>query len=346
MSSLCTLKALMKVNTIFFSFCLVILSLNQLLAQDPIYSQFYNSPLELNPAFAGNSYAPTFALNYRNQWPAINNVYETYSASYDQSLRKYNSGIGLVLFSDNQGDGALKTIKISGIYSYQLKIQDDLRLKIGLEASAINSRIDWNKFSFPDQIDAEFGATSPGGIPFPTQEMQPSGLGKTYLDLSTGILLYNPLFYAGIALKHVNSPDDSFIDGGENFAGLPFRFSMHGGVQINLDRGNKKDRGSFITPNVLFVKQADFAQLNVGAYTGIKRFFLGGWYRHAWGNPDALIFSAGVRTGVFKIGYSFDYTVSELSVNTGGSHEIGILINLESVVTKPSELNDCLKLFR
>lgn len=336
----------MKLYTIFLTFCFCFWGVCELKAQDPIYSQFYNSPLELNPAFAGNSYAPIFSVNYRNQWPAISSVYQTYSASYDQYISKYNSGIGIILFSDNQGAGALKTFRISAVYAYQLKINEELRLKIGLEASAINSRLDWSKLSFPDQIDAEFGGVSPGGTPFPSQEIQPDGLGRTYLDLSTGLLLYNPLFYVGVALKHVNTPDDSFIDGGSNFAGLPFRLSLHGGVQINLDEGNKKDQGAFITPNVLFVKQADFAQLNVGAYTGINRFFLGGWYRHAWGNPDALIFSAGVRTGVFKIGYSFDYTVSELSVNTGGSHEIGFLINLESVVRKPSELNDCLRLFR
>ena len=336
----------MKVYTIIFTFCLSICGFNELKAQDPVYSQFYNSPLELNPAFAGNSYAPTISMNYRNQWPSISSVYETYSASYDQFLPRYNSGIGLVLFSDNQGNGALKTIKIGGFYSYHLKLNNKVKIKIGVEASAINSRLDWSRLSFPDQIDAEFGGVSPGGTPYPTQEIQPDGLGKTYLDLSTGILLNTELFYAGVALKHVNTPDDSFIDGGQNFEGLPFRLSMHGGIQINLDEGNKKDLGSFITPNVLFVKQVDFSQLNVGAYTGINRFFLGGWYRHAWGNPDALIFSTGVRTGVFKIGYSFDYTVSELSVNTGGSHEIGILVNLESVVQKPSELNDCLRLFR
>jgi len=336
----------MKIQTKIFLLCLFVSAFIDLKAQDPIYSQFYNSPLELNPAFAGNSYAPSFSFNYRNQWPSISNVYNTYSATYDQYLSRYNSGIGVVLFTDNQGDGALKTFKLSGIYAYQLKIQEDLKIKIGVEASLINSRIDWDKLSFPDQIDAEFGAISSGGTPFPTQEIQPDGLGRTYLDLSTGVLIYNPLFYAGIALKHVNTPDDSFVNGGSNFSGLPFRFSMHGGVQINLDEGNKKDRGAFITPNVLFVKQADFAQFNIGAYTGINRFFLGGWYRHAWGNPDALIFSTGVRTGVFKIGYSFDYTVSDLSINTGGSHEIGILVNLESVVKRPSELNDCLRLFR
>ncbi len=315
--------------------------------QDPVFSQFYNAPLELNPAFAGNSYAPIFAINYRNQWPAVSNVYETYSVSYDQYIDRFKSGIGFNLLTDDAGQGALKTFKLSGFYSYKLVIQDDLLLKIGLEASAIQSRLNWDLFSFPDQINPEFGAISPGGTPYPSFENRPDNLSKTFFDLSSGVLLYSPLFYAGMSFKHVTSPDDSFLNGGNTFAGLPFRFSMHGGFQINLDeRRNKRDEGSFITPNVLFVKQADFWQLNTGAYTSLKSFFVGLWYRLTSTNSDAVIASVGMRSGIFKFSYSFDYTVSELTLNTGGSHELGILINLESIYPPRSKLNDCLSLFR
>lgn len=323
-----------------------ILITTSLLAQDPVYSQFYNAPLELNPAFAGNSYTPTIALNYRNQWPGVSNTYQTYSASYDQYLNRYNSGIGFNILSDNAGNGAIKTTKISGLYSYKLKVNDELNLKIGLEAAAIQTRLDWASFSFPDQIDPEFGAVSPGGIPFPTSELQPDDTSSSFLDISTGLLLYNPLFYAGMTFNHITNPDNSFLESGNNVVGLPFRFSMHGGMQINLDRGNKKDEGAFITPNVLYVKQADFSQLILGAYGSVRSFFVGGWYRHAFSNPDAVIATVGMRAGIFKIGYSYDFTVSDLSINTGGSHELGILINFESITSPPSELNDCLKLFR
>ncbi|WP_343789462.1 type IX secretion system membrane protein PorP/SprF, partial [Wandonia haliotis] len=51
-------------------------------AQDPIFTQFYANPLYLNPALAGTHGCPRFALNYRNQWPAISGNFVTYSASY------------------------------------------------------------------------------------------------------------------------------------------------------------------------------------------------------------------------------------------------------------------------
>ncbi len=332
------IKMILALSPIFFA-----LSLS---AQDPVFTQFYNAPLELNPAFAGNSYTPTIALNYRNQWPGVSNTYQTYAASYDQFLDRYNSGVGLNILSDNAGNGAIKTIKISGLYSYKLKVNDDLHLKIGLEAAAIQTRLDWATFSFPDQVDPEFGVVSPGGIPFPTSEIQPDNLSNSFLDVSTGLLLYSPLFYAGMTFNHITNPDNSFLDGGNDIVGLPFRLSMHGGMQLNFDRGNKKDEGAFITPNVLYVRQADFSQLNVGAYGSVRSFFVGGWYRHAFTNPDAIIATVGVRAGIFKIGYSYDFTVSDLGINTGGSHELGILINFESITPPPSQLNDCLKLFR
>lgn len=315
--------------------------------QDPVFSQFYNAPLELNPAFAGNSYASTVALNYRNQWPLVQNVYQTYSASIDKYVDRYRSGLGLNLSTDSAGDGALKTTKISSFYAYRLPVKDDMYLKIGIEAGVINARLDWNKLFFPDQIDPEFGRVSPGGTPFPSFEVQPDKLSNNYFDVSSGLLLYNPLFFAGLSFKHLTSPDDSFLNGGNTFAGLPMRISFHGGFQINLEEGrNKKDEGAFITPNVLYVRQADFSQLTFGAYTSYRQLLVGAWYRHAFSNPDAVIASLGVRTGAVKISYSFDFTVSSLSIDTGGSHEIGILINMERVTQPPSKLNDCLSLFR
>ena len=75
-------------------------------AQDPVYTQFYAAPLQLNPAFTGTTYAPRFGLIYRNQLPSFaGNAYETYSASYDQFVPDLNSGFGFFVASDDQGEG-------------------------------------------------------------------------------------------------------------------------------------------------------------------------------------------------------------------------------------------------
>ena len=88
-------------------------------AQDPIFSQYYAAPLQLNPAFAGNTYSPHIAINYRNQWPSLNQAYVTYAVSYSQFFKDFNSGIGLMILTDDAGQGLYKTTKVSGVYSYK-----------------------------------------------------------------------------------------------------------------------------------------------------------------------------------------------------------------------------------
>ena len=94
---------------------------NKVKAQDPEFSQFYANPLYLNPAFAGTARCPRISLNYRNQWPGISGTFITTSASYDQHVESLYGGLGLIVTND-QAANTLRTTRVSGIYSYQIKI--------------------------------------------------------------------------------------------------------------------------------------------------------------------------------------------------------------------------------
>jgi hypothetical protein len=48
------------------------------------------------------------------------------------------------------------------------------------------------------------------------------------------------------------------------------------------------------------------------------------WLRHTFGNPDAVIVLLGLQQKDYKIGYSFDYTISRLTNKSGGAHEISL----------------------
>src|SRR5258708_40158425 len=99
------------------------------MGQDPQFTQFYANPLYLNPAFAGSVHCPRICLNYRNQWPALTGTFVTTSASYDQHLSAISSGIGILVMSDNAGEGTLSTTDVSGIYSYQLTVTRDFSVR-------------------------------------------------------------------------------------------------------------------------------------------------------------------------------------------------------------------------
>lgn len=318
--------------------------------QDPIYSQYFAAPLQLNPAFTGNTVSPHIALNYRNQWSSFTNgaeAYETYSISYSQFSTRLNSGFGLMLLADDAGQGLIKTSKVSGFYSYRLQITRDIFAKLGVEGSLIQTRLNWSKLVFGDQLDPFYGETTPGGTALPTQEIAPENLNKLIFDASTGFLIYGPSFYGGVSLKHLNTPNESFLDINDNLnTGLPLRLTVHGGAEITLVKGNKRKQGSFISPNLMYIRQGDFGQINVGAYAGFGPIYGGLWYRYANTNSDAAIVLIGFRKDFFRVGYSFDLPVNpNLSLgDSGGSHEISVIFNFEKPFSY--DYNDCFNLFR
>jgi type IX secretion system PorP/SprF family membrane protein len=321
-----------------------------MIAQDPVYSQFYNAHLQLNPALAGNTNSPRFQLNYRNQWPSLPTVYSTYSLSYDQYIKAIKSGVGVVLTSDNAGNGTLVSSGINGYYSYKLKISDETFLKSGMEVGFHSLSLNWNKLQFGDAIDPQNGGISPGGIPYPSSEIAPLNNSNNYLTIGSGLVLYNPNFYVGLSLNNLNNPDVSFLGVGSNQESssktLPTRISLHAGTQITLVRGNKQVDPTFISPNLMYVRQSGYNQLNVGAFLSVNKIQGGLWYRHSLYNGDALIASIGVKKDFLKISYSFDFTLSELSIQQGGSHEIGIAVNFDYLYPKKQDYNDCFAIFR
>ncbi|GJM34311.1 MAG: hypothetical protein DHS20C18_33120 [Saprospiraceae bacterium] len=323
-------------------------------AQDPVFSQFYAAPLHLNPAFAGVTYAPRITLNYRNQYPAWPNAYATYSAAYEQSVEQLNSGFGLVLMTDAAGDKVYKSTRISAIYGYQVRVNDVFGIKFGVEAGIIQTTVDWDRLTFGDQLDPITGPVDPGGNPQLSDEQRPESLNKNMFDVSAGLLVYSEQFYAGLSVKHLNTPDEDLLKVNENLsAGIPIRFTLHTGMEFVLERGNNRNSASFISPNIMFIKQGDFGQINGGAYAGAGKIFGGLWYRHTFSNPDAVIALVGFKEGIFRIGYSYDLTLSKLSSapgGTGGTHEISLSINFEDGQNfkrrrNASRYNDCFKMF-
>ena len=324
----------------FFSF-------HEVRSQDAVFSQYYNIPTTINPAFTGSTYGPYFTAIHRNQWPGIENTYVTYALSYDQYLGEKNSGIGLNILTDNAGGGVLQSTRATGLYSYRVKFKDDHFIKLGLEAGIINTRLDWSKLVFADQLDPQFGLMTPGGTSISSEEVQPNNLSIVNLDVSTGILLYTPKYYFGLSAKHINAPENNFLNNEENTSvGIPVRLSVHGGYQITLREGNKQQFPTLLSPSILFIKQGSFTQLNIGAQMDFGSLLTGLHFRQSGSTGDAVIASMGVRYDIYRFAYSFDYTVSELGISTGGSHEISISVNLDKLYERPSKYNDCLKVFR
>lgn len=327
----------------------ILISVFSLQSQDLIFSQFYNAPLHNNSAFAGTVTYPKFAASYRLQWPGIAKTYESYGLTYDQYFKSKNVGLGAVIVNDDQGDGTIRTNKFKGVFSYNLRFNVDWQLKFGVGAGYVQHQLDWDKLVFFDQLDIEFGPLDRNGNKNPTAEIRPSELSNGYFDMDMGILLYNPTYYVGASLFHLNGPSDGFISTPTDPSSgtLPILLSIQAGYQIVISRDNKRNPTTFISPNLLYATQSGFHQINVGAYLQKDAVFGGLWLRHTIENVDAWIVAAGVYFDNFKVAYSFDITSSALGLrNSGGSHEIGISMGLRQFEKKESRYNDCFSLFR
>jgi len=315
-------------------------------AQDPVFSQFYLSPLQLNPALSGLSEDPRFSANYRNQYAGFSNAYTTYALSYDQFFPSKNAGLGGWLLSDDAGDGILKTLKAAAIFSYQLRVRDQLFIKTGIEVGVVQSTLNWNRLIFGDQIDDYTGTISPGGIPFPTEETAPDRNKVVYPDIGIGMVAYGGDLYAGLSVRHLNRPDPDFLSiNNELSPRIPMKWTIHGGGSWPLFSGLfSRNLDLSFSPSVIFVRQGPFNQVNGGISIDAEMISFGVFYRVSSGNSEALIGSIGFRTNQIRIGYSFDYTVSGFPLS-GGTHEIGIVYHLDDGDTE-SRYNDCLNIFR
>lgn len=298
---------------IFFS---IIVSKAQ--AQDAEFSQFFNAPLYLNPAFAGVGEGPRFCLNYRNQWAALDNAFITYAASYDQNFDAINGGIGIQLASDRQASGLLTSTSVSGIYSYQLNISPNVGIKAGASISYVQKRIDASQLIFAENINPNNGATN-GTVSVDL----PDETSRSIADIGGGIVIYTKKFYSGIAVKHVTSPNESFIS--TQVSPWPVRVAVNAGIELHSPKSAQTP--VYFSPNLLYVQQASFKQLNVGAILGVGVIYGGIYFRTTLGNSDAAIILMGLKRGIFKFGYSYDATVSNLE-KSGGTHELSIVMNM------------------
>ncbi|MCF6171185.1 MAG: type IX secretion system membrane protein PorP/SprF [Bacteroidales bacterium] len=289
-------------------------------AQDAQFSQFYANPLYLNPALAGATECGRAILNYRNQWRNFSNAYVTYNLSYDQNLPGINSGFGVLVMNDRQGDGALSRTSASLYYAYKLKVSDPIVISFGVKGGYYQERLEWDKLIFADQINP-----TTGEIDNPTAENRPPKDNVSVVDFSAGAVLgYYDEWFVGVAVDHLTQPNLSFYD--DPNSKLPMKITAHGGVTVNITQGmlGNDDPDDFILqPNILYMQQDKFHQLNLGLYLKKSPLVVGAWFRHNFQNPDAFIALVGITFNHIRFGYSYDVTVSKLS-GSGGSHELSL----------------------
>lgn len=301
-----------------FAFVALLMIAFQLKAQDPEFSQFFANPLYLNPALTGTNALPRLITNYRNQWPNQGNTFVAYNFSYDGFVSSLNGGVGAKIMYDRELNGAINTINASFLYAYHFMANNRLYFSMALETGFAYKQFNTSGLIFPGMIDQGTGEIiGPYPLPFETGK-------KIVPDFSFGLAgLMDDVFF-GIALHHLAQPDQSILEG-DRIGRLPLKITAHAGAKGHRFHRGLLSRGFTLSPNLVFQQQGSFKQINAGLYMKEESLTFGLWYRNNLSfRPNSIIAMVGAQRQNFQVGYSFDFTLSKLSIYSYGSHEISL----------------------
>lgn len=304
-------------------------------AQDPVFSQFYNAPVYLNPALIGDEENFLVQLSHRSQWRSLVFPYNTTQISmiaplfYDKHRRPegHFGGIGVSIYNDEAGEGDnFKTTGGNASFAYNLQFEEENtnRLTFAMQFGLINRRINEDVLQWGQQYDVT--------IPGYNEEIVPEDVdmieNSTLFDISAGTFWRYYAsentkkirsVYAGFVASHLNNPDQSVIEGMRSY--LPLIYRLHGGLVYGFT-----ERIS-LSANLLTVLQDQENQTNIGAFASYMlpvqtsgKFSnlltrVGTWYR--W--KDSFILNIDFLTDNFQLGFSYDWNVTSLKYNNNGA---------------------------
>jgi type IX secretion system PorP/SprF family membrane protein len=310
-------------------------------AQDPNFSQFFASPLTLNPALTGKfDGVYRIAGNYRNQWPTINNAFVTKTASIDFGILKNRLpdidqlGVGAIGYTDRAGDGVLVTNAAGLSLAYHKGLDENgyHQIGAGFQGTYVNKRLDITKVVFEDEL------TPLGFVPGTTGEIFTNKqINVSFVDINAGVLYngstngYNN-FYIGASMYHINRPKESFqggqyllaarttIQGGGKIPIGPYNYLHFSAIHSMQAKAHNTVAGGAFSYNV---NSSEESPVNV---------YIGAWYRF----NDAAIPYIGLEFSGLHIGATYDANTSSLkpASNTRGGMEISLIY-----IKKPSDPN-------
>ena len=305
----------------------MLICIKSVFCQDVSFSQYYANPLNLNPAFAGSIGVPRVTLQYRNQWHALNKAYNTYSAAFDMPIEKLRGGIGFNFINDSQADGALNSYQMNAAYSVNVRLSEDYIMSGGLQAGFNQKSLKTGELIFSDNLDPNYGNHGVSG-----ELANLTDPNYSFVDFSTGLLVYSQRIYFGLAAHHLTEPDQSFISGQESNVKLDRKYTAHFGAKLPVYLYGHHRKKFDISPKIILQKQGEFEQINYGLFLAKGGLAAGAWFRQNFGlRYDAVIFLVGFVRKRWQFTYTYDMTVSGLWGDTGGTSEVSLGFLLRTV---------------
>jgi len=267
--------------------------------QVPLYTQYMFNDFVFNPAITGTVDYYQAKSNNRYQWLGITDAPRTYILSVYGPHKTRDMGFGGYVFNDVTGPTS--RTGVYGAYAYSVKLNDDIKLSMGLSLGLLQFKIDGSKVILHDEGDPSFGHS----------------LYIDYVpDASAGVYMYSEKYYFGMSASQLINNKISFSDvEALGINKLKSHFMAHGGYKFAI--GDNFE----IEPN-LMVKYVNPApvQLDIGV-RGIYQKMV--WAGFGYRTKDACSILVGYNhKELLFFGYSYDITLTNIKKYSSGTHEL------------------------
>lgn len=277
------------------------------------YSQYMMNNYTMNPALSGTEDYLDIKAGFRTQWVGFDAAPKTFYVSGHTALGKQNlgdqtgnikpmpfHGVGAMIQSDATGPASRTSFYLS--YAYQIPLTTKLTASVGVFGGMQSYSIDESKIKFHDATDD------------PVIDGKQS---KVLPDATLGVWLYSKQYYFGFSSFQLLKGDLGFSDlaGTTNNGSLSRHYFVSGGYKVDINDD------LFIVPSVVLktVSPAPMT-IDINAKVKYKDLYWGGI---SWRSQDAIVVLAGMTIqNKIDVGYSYDFTTSDLSNYSSGSHEI------------------------
>lgn len=291
-----------KIQNISAYLFLFVVGITSLKAQQrPLYSQYMLNQYLINPAFTGATDSYEATTNFRYQWVGLVDAPRTYALTVQGPSKTGNYGLGGSLFNDVTGPTSKTGINLS--YAYHLKLSGNQRLAMGLSGGIMQFKVDGTKITVFDAGD---------------QVLSNQRMSTLVPDFGFGIYWYQKKkFYIGVSAPQTIESPISFVDNNvKTLSKLTRHFFANAAYTFNLGDNFA------IEPSVL-VKYSAPVDLQFDA--GARIFFRDViWIGAVYRTDDAISGIIGYNTPDDKItiGYSYDFTTTNVQNYSFGTHEI------------------------
>jgi type IX secretion system PorP/SprF family membrane protein len=300
--------------------------------QDPQYSQYMFNTLVINPAYAGYRETANISLLHRDQWSGFAGAPKTQSLVADGAFGTDKKvGLGFSVVSDKAG--LQRQTSAHANYAYRIPVGADARLALGISIGVGQFSLNSGDAQIQDESDPNFGEKQTYFVP----------------DARFGIHYSTSKFYAGLSATDLISNSIDYQQVGKNTIARQGRhYFLTAGGLFNLN-SNFKLKPSFLIredtkgPTNLdlnsFVLIKESLWIGGSYRTGINLWKKTGWDNSTFGQNSVVGLIEAFVLKNMRVGYSYDYSLSELVDHSNGTHEIslGFILNAnkKSVALSP-----------